>query len=337
MKTPERLKKGSKVAICTFSSPVPKHLTDRFKLCVGFLKSLGLDVIISDNVLSDLPVSKEQIACELNRFLADDTVSAVIPPWGGDIALEVLPLLNWPRLKDSQPKWIFGFSDVSTVCLAITTRLGWHTIHSANLMQLASNSNCDYVKSLIELLFCEQGGKLFSQTSSDYHEFDYPDYCSHPHAAYDLNTKSEILKINCEHDKIISGVLIGGCIDVLQLSFNTEFFNLKNLNTEQKHIVYIENAELNFSQYKRALISLKLKGLFDNCACILIGRNKFSYSNHLLNNEVGLLTDCFSDLDIPVIAQLDIGHVSPNFTLINGAVCEVSFDKNKIILMQSIL
>ncbi|MFY8297361.1 S66 family peptidase [Pseudoalteromonas sp. SS15] len=337
MKIPTKLKEGCKIAVCTFSSPVPLSFEKRFNECIKTLKSKGLNLDIDENVLSDTAISKQCIANSLNKYLSDDKYDAVIPPWGGDFALEVLPLLNWDVIAKSKPKWIFGFSDISTLTTAITSRVGWYTIHSANLMQIAGNENCNYVKLLFDLLFNAAEGYSFEQKSSSFHEFDYPDYKSKPLSSYSLDTLSELIIINNHEQTPLKGSLIGGCIDTLQLTMGSEFLSFENMGGSKNIIAYLENAELSPTQYKRALLSLKIKGFFSNCRCILVGRNKFEYSNNSLGNEEIILKEVFADLKIPVFGNLDIGHVSPNFTLVNGAAAQVNFVKNKIILNQELI
>ena len=336
MKIPAKLKEGCNVVVCTFSSPVPLSFEERFNECIKTLKSHGLNVEVDKNVLSDVAISKHYIADSLNKYLCDDKYQAVIAPWGGDFALEVLPLLDWDIIAKSRPKWIFGFSDISTLTSAITSRVGWYTVHSANLMQLAGNEDCNYVKSLFNLLFNAVEGYSFEQKSSSFHEFDYPDYKSIPLSSYSLDTLSKLIIINNNEQTPLNGSLIGGCIDTLQLTVGSEFLSFKNMADSKNIIVYLENAELSPTQYKRALLSLKLKGLFSKCCCILIGRNKFEYSHDLLGNEEIILNEALADLNIPVFGNLDIGHVSPNFTLVNGANAEISLVNNKIIINQSI-
>ena len=337
MKIPTKLKEGCNVAVCTFSSPVPLSFEKRFNECIKTLKSKGLNVNVDENVLSDVAISKQSISNSLNKYLCDDKYDAVVAPWGGDFALEILPLLDWGMIAKSNPKWIFGFSDISTLTTAISSRVGWYTIHSANLMQIAGNEDCNYVKSLFDLLFNAAEGYSFEQESSFYHEFDYPNYQSDPLSSYSLDTLSELIIINNNEQSTLKGSLIGGCIDTLQLTMGSEFLSLENMGYSKDIIVYLENAELSPTQYKRALLSLKIKGVFSKCCCILIGRNKFEYSNNSLGNEETILNEVFADLNIPVFGNLDIGHVSPNFTLVNGASAQIKFVKNKIILNQEFL
>ena len=236
MKIPAQLKEGSKVVICTFSSPVPLSFEKRFNECIKTLKSKGLNVYIDEDVLSDVAISKQRIANSLNKYLCDDKYDAVIPPWGGDFAIEILSLLDWETIAKSKPKWIFGFSDVSTLTSAIFLHVGWHTVHSSNLMQIAANENCDYVKSLFDLLFNAQMGYSFEQISSSYHEFDYPDYIKEPLSSYTLDTLSELITINNFNEKSLKGSLVGGCLDTLQLTMGSKFLSLGNLRNSESNI-----------------------------------------------------------------------------------------------------
>ena len=56
-------------------------------------------------------------------MLTDPGIRAVIPPWGGELAVELLPHLDL-RAIASTPSWLVGFSDISTLLLAITSATG---------------------------------------------------------------------------------------------------------------------------------------------------------------------------------------------------------------------
>ncbi len=66
-------------------------------------------------------------------MLADPDIACVVPPWGGETAIDLVDLLDWEVLAAAEPTWLVGFSDLSTVLVPITTRLGWATIHGDNL------------------------------------------------------------------------------------------------------------------------------------------------------------------------------------------------------------
>jgi muramoyltetrapeptide carboxypeptidase len=141
MKYPSPLIKGSKIAITAFSSGVPEELHQRLDIVISNLKKSGFDVVegncLRENI-KHVSSSSELRAQELMKFLCDETISAIAPPWGGEFAMDILPLLDYERLKTVKPKWIFGYSDVSTIAVALMTKLGWSTVHCSNLMELLS-------------------------------------------------------------------------------------------------------------------------------------------------------------------------------------------------------
>ena len=72
-------------------------------------------------------------AAELTAMLCDPTIRCVIPPWGGETAIDLVDLLDWDALAAAEPTWLVGFSDLSTLLVPLTTRLGWATVHGDNL------------------------------------------------------------------------------------------------------------------------------------------------------------------------------------------------------------
>ena len=72
-------------------------------------------------------------AAELTAMLCDPTIRCVVPPWGGETAIDLVDLLDWDALAAAEPTWLVGFSDLSTILVPITTRLGWATVHGDNL------------------------------------------------------------------------------------------------------------------------------------------------------------------------------------------------------------
>ena len=45
----------------------------------------------------------EQRAAELTRMLADPDIACVVPPWGGETAIDLVDLLDWDALADAEP------------------------------------------------------------------------------------------------------------------------------------------------------------------------------------------------------------------------------------------
>ena len=133
---PAPLRPGDRIGVTSPSSGVPQRLWPRFEHAVRSLRERGYDVVVGECMDGDGIVSapKEQRAAELTAMLIDPAIRAVVPPWGGDTAIDLLDQLDWDTLAAAEPTWIVGYSDTTTWMLPFTLRLGWATLHGSNLM-----------------------------------------------------------------------------------------------------------------------------------------------------------------------------------------------------------
>jgi muramoyltetrapeptide carboxypeptidase len=328
MKYPSPLIKGSKIAITAFSSGVPEELHQRLDIVISNLKKSGFDVVegncLRENI-KHVSSSSELRAQELMKFLCDETISAIAPPWGGEFAMDILPLLDYERLKTVKPKWIFGYSDVSTIAVALMTKLGWSTVHCSNLMELHPNESDELTSSTLHWLEQSEGSE-FVQCSSESYQIAGSSFIDEPNCTLNKteSTRWKIIGINDEVN--FSGHLIGGCFDTITHLIGTEYFDIEKLRNQflkDGLILYLENAEMSPTVLKRALQSLKFKGVFKYCNGLLFGRNAvIDNCGKAISGEEAFIS-VVKDLDIPVVYDVDIGHLSPNMTLLNGSYAEV--------------
>lgn len=77
---------------------------------------------------------------------------------------------------------------------------------------------------------------------------------------------------------------------------------------------------------------MKLAGWFEDCSCIMFGRSSANESveNYTIEDVYQDLSD---ELQIPIIYDIDCGHVPPQITFVNGAfgVVEVEDGKGTIV------
>lgn len=95
---PARLRPGDLIAVTAPSSGVPPGLHTRLDLAIEHLRSLGFRVIEGSCLRAQArsaSAARGQRAAELNRFLIDPEVAAIIPPWGGELATGLLELLDF--------------------------------------------------------------------------------------------------------------------------------------------------------------------------------------------------------------------------------------------------
>lgn len=117
------------------SAGVTGEAAARVDFCVDWLRGRGYEVEVGacmgGSGITSAPAAER--AAELTRMLADPGIACVLPPWGGETAIDLVDLLDWDALAAAEPTWLVGFSDIATLLVPVTTRLGWATVHGDNL------------------------------------------------------------------------------------------------------------------------------------------------------------------------------------------------------------
>jgi muramoyltetrapeptide carboxypeptidase len=269
---------------------------------------------------------------ELNKMLANDEIDIIIPPWGGELLIEILEHLDWNNLN---PKWILGYSDISALLLAVTLKTGIATAHGTNLVDLRGKYS-DETTAMWEKVLSTKAGNYVTQHSSDKFQKEWnhenPSDC-----VYHLNEPTEWKTVDDE-PVAVNGRLLGGCIDVIRHLVGTPYGNVndfrKNHIFDEPILWYLENCELNTTDLRRSLVQMKLAGWFDNCSGIMFGR---SAANDAADNY--FISDVYEELNnelgVPIIYDIDCGHVPPQMTFINGAYAEVEVKDGKGTLKQT--
>lgn len=325
---PKALSKGDKIAICAFSSGVDQAYHARLDLVLAGLKAKGFQVI-EGACLREAHSPAKQRADELMQFLTDDSIAAIMPPWGGDLTMEILSLLDFNAISQAQPKWLVGFSDISTFACALTTRCGWATLHAANLMQIHPDDPDEYLANIFKALQLGEKGQL-NQVASPYYQQSVIDYSHQPQAQFDLTAPSQWRCINYKDTRKIevSGRLIGGCLDTLGLLLPSNYYALHEFKKQyapEGLILYLENAELSPMALARCLLSLKLNDVFTDVNAVVLGRSP-AINNDCYFDEYQAIELAFKGNLFPVIVDADIGHVAPNLALINGGFATITAD-----------
>ena len=341
---PAPLKVGSKIAICSLSTGIQTKYNPRLDIVIDGLNLRGYQVIEGEFLRQSKTgsaIGAKDHAEQLMQFLLDDEVDAIMPPLGGELAMEILPLLNFEAIKGAKPKWLVGFSDVSTIACALTAKCGWATLHSANLMQLHPDEKNPYCLQIFETLTYEVGSQ-FEQTPSTHFQKDKPDYVLNPNVLVDYTEPTQWQCLNHLDERSIemSGRLFGGCLDTVGLLLDSPFLALhefKNQCAPEGLILYLENSELTPTTVARFLLSLKLAGIFDDINGIIIGRSEVITSHTQAFDYRHALKVALGDFLFPVLIDADIGHIPPNLNLVNGAKCTITADINEGIVLKASL
>jgi len=122
---PHKLPKNGTIGIITTSSSINHSFLSG---AIEYYKELGYTIVLSPSItdLQDTILSSSSAkarANEINNMFANNEIDAIISARGGYGAQEILPHLDY-NLIAKNPKPFIGFSDVTAVLNAITTRTG---------------------------------------------------------------------------------------------------------------------------------------------------------------------------------------------------------------------
>ena len=328
---PAPLRPGARIAITAPSSGVQAPLHARLNLVLAHLRAQGFDVVEGrclreENASASAPADER--AAELMAFLLRDDIAAVIPPWGGELAIELLDRLDWPALQGARPKWLLGYSDTSTLMLALTLRLGWATAHGPCLMDLAPGQNDPLTGGVMVALATPAGAGLV-QAQSSHWQLKWTDFADVPDVTYQLTEPTQWRALQGQAAVSCTGRLIGGCLDTLihlAGSVHGDLPGFIHAHRDQGTLLYLENAEQSPTACVRALHRLRWAGWLHGIQGLLIGRSSApdTTRDHELRYAQAL-QNTLADLPCPVLWDMDIGHRPPQMLLVNGALAQVDW------------
>jgi muramoyltetrapeptide carboxypeptidase LdcA involved in peptidoglycan recycling len=323
------LEENATIGVTAPSSGVKAELHDLVKLAASSMQSKGYQVICGDTVWTQHKAKSATApirAKELNEMMQNDHIQLIIPPWGGELLIEILEHLDFEHYPN---KWILGYSDISVLLLAITLKTGIATAHGTNLVDLRGEYS-DATTASWETVLSTRAGESIIQHSSSRYQKDWNFDAPSPHVFH--LTEPTCWQTHSNERVKISGRLLGGCIDVIRHLIGTPYGELqhfqKRMIDDEPIIWFLENCELNTADLRRSLVQMKLAGWFNNCSGILFGR---SPANQPLEDYMveDVYNDLSEELNIPLIYNIDCGHVPPQMTFINGAYADVEIEDGK--------
>jgi muramoyltetrapeptide carboxypeptidase len=301
MKTriPKYLKQGDTIAITAPAGYMP---FENMQTCLDVLQEWGYTVKLGDTTHSSsenyFSGSDEERARDLQQFLDDDEVSAILCARGGYGLSRIIPMLNFKKFKKN-PKWIIGYSDVTVLHAYLLRQYGIASLHSP--MAAAFNdkeSNDPYLNSLRTAL---AGEKMAYEC------------IGHP-----FNKKGTA-----------KGMLVGGNLSLLaHLCGSGWDFKTRN------RIVFLEDVGEYLYNIDRMLIQLKNAGKFSAPAAVIIGgfTDSKDTTRPFGKVEYEIIRDQLSALDCPICFGFPVSHENENYALKTGVVHRLTVNGEKSLL-----
>ena len=335
MKYPKLLQTGDTIGICAPSGGAPGDiLSTRLDNAVRNIEALGYDVIQTSSVRSQskcVSADSKTRAAELMSLYENSAVAAILPPWGGEFLMDMLPYLDFDKLSVLPPKWICGYSDVSTLTFALTINSDIASVHGSNAMNMgfARIHNADM-----------RAFEVMSNRETTQESWDtwgrFTDWNDFSKEVYTLDKPSSWKSLQGESRVSFDGMTIGGCMDTLCKLLGTRFAPIDAfLRKYQQHgfIWTLESCEMAAPDIYRTLWQMRECGWFEHCNGIIIGRPD-GYKDARDFTLVDALKQGLGDLNVPVLYDADIGHIPPQMQIVNGSIGRIDFVDGKATVRQ---
>lgn len=291
--TPPFLKKGDKIAITCPAKKLPGPIDSAIKL----LESWGLEVILGETVTAShfqYAGTDELRRDDLQRFLDDPSIKAIIAARGGYGTIRIIDELDFTQFK-AHPKWIVGFSDITILHSHIFEMCQIQTIHGQMPLNVPDGTKPS-LESLRKALF---GEPL---------KYELP---SHP-----LNKPGEV-----------SAPLIGGNLTLLVMLGSS----ISEMDFADK-ILFIEDVGEYMYSIDRMLWNLKRGGKLARLKGLIVGGftdlkdNEISFGSTLPE----MIIEMVKQYDYPVCFDFPAGHIDDNHALILGEIVTLCVEPEKV-------
>lgn len=307
---PLRLKAGQTVGLISPAGVTYK--TEDIEIVEETLDALGLKAKLGKHALNRygyLAGSDEARAADVNTMFDDDSVDAVLCLRGGWGCNRILHLLDYDLIKKN-PKIICGYSDITSLLLAIYARTGLVTFHGPVATSTWNKFTLDYFK---KILF---DGEMVTMENPK----SRGDNLAQTEDRIELITKGST-----------KGRLAGGNLSVLAAMVGSPYLPEWN-----NHIMFIEDTDESVYRVDRMLTQVKLAGILQKLAGFVFGKcTKCSAGEgfgSLTLEEV--LRDHIAPLDIPAWYGSMIGHIEDKFTVPLGVEAEIDASTGTIRMLE---
>lgn len=317
------IKKGDTIGVtATSDGNIDKIKIKRLDNAIKNFEERGYTIKETPNVRSSYKgrsSSKEQRAKEFMKLVEDKNIAAIITARGGDFLLEILPYIDFEKIRKN-PKWIQGFSDTTGLGFCVTTICDIATIYAENFGDFGMENWHTCLENNLKIL---EGKEIIQESFKEYQSM-FQDY-KIGLETYKLDKKVEWKNARNEEKIELNGRILGGCIDILVSLVGTKFDKVKEFIEKYKNdkiVWFFDNCELTSEGILRGLWQLKEAGWFSNTSGFIFGRTMTRSSCYGISFEEAV-EEVLQELNVPIILEADIGHLPPQFTIINGAIVHI--------------
>jgi muramoyltetrapeptide carboxypeptidase len=301
MKRPEYLKKNDKVGLISLASHVDYE--DLMAFIDIVTNNWGLEIVEGKNLKNQyfqFAGTDQERLDDFQQMIDNNEIKAIFSARGGYGSSRIIDKVDFRKFKKN-PKWIVGFSDITTVHCQLNN-VGFQSIHAIVPKQF---KNLEYATSIESLKNCLFGEKTTIQI-----------------AANPFNMLGKV-----------EGELVGGNLCILAHLIGSK----SEINTKGK-ILFLEDVNEYLYNIDRMIVQLKRAKKFNHIAGLIVGH--FTDCKDDLNSPFGkkvteIILEHTKAFNFPICFNFPVGHEAPNLALKVGGFYTLDVQSDTSVLFEN--
>ena len=309
---PQGLELGDLVALFNPSGFADDALIQRSTIN---LEKLGFRVMQSAHIRASRGNTAGTIGqrlTDLHTLFETREVRALWAARGGSGTAQILPYIDYPLIARN-PKIVIGYSDLTSLLLAIHAKTGLVTFHGP----VGSSGFTPFTVAHLEATLIEGRAPYVMSTAEE-------------HAKRAINEPNFVQRVMRGGSAV--GTLIGGNLSVLASLVGTPY-----LPDTTKSLLFLEEISEAPYRVERMLTQLAQSGVLDNALAAMLG--VFVKGDAQVGEESLTLTqaldDHFAARSIPSVYGLSFGHIASQWILPIGVQARFDADAKSVTLLES--
>ena len=297
----------------------------------GFRTVCGPNAYAGDGI--GISSSPENCGREITEMLLSNRIDALISCGGGELMCEILKYVDFDRIAQAEPKWFMGYSDNTNLTFLLTTLCDTAAIYGPNAATFGMEPWHEAIEDAYRLLRGEklemEGYKLYEiQPDKDEMHPLEPYACTMPRRIVAFDPEKGILPKKDKKRISFSGRLIGGCMDTLATLCGTRYDSVTDFAEKYQSdglVWFLEACDLTVFDIRRAIWQLQNAGWFRHVKGFLIGRPWAGQEDLMGLDHIWAVTDLLREFEVPILLDVDIGHLPPMIPIVSGSLAEISY------------
>ncbi len=342
MRYPKFLPKGGTIGFLapSFGFARGDYRTEAFESAVKKWRGMGYELLFGPNCYASdgigISTAPEKCAREVMDMFLSGKADCLISCGGGELMCEILPYVDFDALAEAVPLWFMGYSDNSNLTYLLATLADTASVYGPCAGTFGMEPWHESLYDAFGLLTGERGdGAGCVVKGYELWEKESVRGMEHPLAPYNLTEKRQLRLYQGQEKREeadFKGRLLGGCMDCLVNLLGTRFDKTKEFVERYREdgvIWFLEACDLNVFAIRRAMWQMEEAGWLQHVKGFLFGRPLNGES--VMNLDAcGAVMEVAGRKNVPVVLDVDLGHLPPMMPLVTGSLAEVAVRGNDI-------